>query len=67
MARPTVNANPVANAYADKRRERISEFSAPDGGGLISIRAMDDGTTLVSLYRLDDNVRVSAAPGVVLP
>jgi hypothetical protein len=56
--RPTVNARPVAQAYAAPN-ERILEFSGPTGtGGLISIRAHDDGTVSVDLYRLDAGVRV---------
>lgn len=61
MARPNVNTTPVADSYADKRRERIIEFGTAgrdECGGLIRISNNDDGTTSVHLYRLDAKVRV---------
>lgn len=59
MARPSIKSPCVADHYADKHCERIAEFSAPNGkGGLIRIRQNDDGTVLVSLYRLDPGVIV---------
>ncbi|MES2295377.1 MAG: hypothetical protein V4527_18925 [Pseudomonadota bacterium] len=62
MSRPSIKTRCVADTYADKTRERIAEFSAPNGkGGLISVRQNDDGTVTVKLYRLDDGVGIAAA------
>jgi hypothetical protein len=59
--RPSINLKCVADSYAEKSRERIAEFSAPNGkGGLICIRQNDDGTVTVSVYRLDAGVEVKA-------
>ncbi|MER9768922.1 hypothetical protein NKJ09_22990 [Mesorhizobium sp. M0189] len=53
----------MADGYADKSRERIAEFAAPNGkGGLISIKQHDDGNVTVVLYRLDPGVIVQAVP-----
>ena len=57
MAKPSVNTNPVANQYAG-HTERIIEYSSPNGGGLISLRTMDDGTLRVDLYRHDPTVTI---------
>lgn len=57
--RPYVNVTPVADKYADKRNERIIEFSSPSGkGGLISFREKEDGTLTVDLYRMDEGITV---------
>ena len=58
MAKPSVNTNPVANQYTG-RTERIIEYSSPNGGGLISLRVMDDGTLRVDLYRHDPTVTIT--------
>lgn len=68
MARPSIKSPCVADGYADKTRERIAEFSAPNGkGGLIAIRQNDDGTVTVSLYQLDDGVLVAAPAARIVP
>lgn len=59
MKRPSIKTPCVADRYADKRAERIAEFSTPSGkGGLIRVRQNDDGSVLVSLYRLDPGIIV---------
>ena len=60
IRKPRVNTNPIANAYAPDQ-ERIVEFSFQNegGGGLISLRPWQDGTSGVHLYRLDPNVKVT--------
>ena len=60
--RPTIKSPCVADRHhADG--ERIAEFSAPNGkGGLISLRQMDDGQLVISLYRLDAGVIVHCNP-----
>ena len=61
MKRPRIKSPCVADHYADKRFERIAEFSTPNGkSGLIRIRQNEDGSVLVSLYRLDPGVIVEA-------
>lgn len=61
--KPIVNSNPGANYYSSAE-ERIVEFSdaETDSGGLISFRRVN-GELLVSLYRLDENVRVVVERG----
>jgi hypothetical protein len=53
--------NCVANHYAGDR-ERIVEFSSPDGGGLISFWR-NNGRLRVDIYRCDDTVDVVAPKG----
>ena len=55
--KPRVVMTCVANRYAGPR-ERIVEFSHPNGGGLISFFACEDGNLLVQVYRQDDTVEV---------
>lgn len=63
MRKPKVTVNCVANAHSAPN-ERIVEFSDPLGnGGLISLRYMPDGTLLVDVYRVSDNVRVIVPEG----
>lgn len=60
MRRPSIGKGPASH-YADAN-ERIVEFSANDGtgtGGLLSIRRLDDGRLVVSVYRTDGPVEVS--------
>jgi hypothetical protein len=56
MPKPKINTRPVAGHYAAPD-ELIVEFSHPNGGGLISIRATDTGV-IVDVYRCDDTVTV---------
>ncbi len=60
MARIRVTVSCVADRYADKRRERIIEFTDPvtGKGGLISFARLDDGRLLLQPYRLDEGVEV---------
>lgn len=61
MARPTVNTSCIANKYANRHDERIIEFNdgTPGGaGGLISFKRLEDGSLSVSLYHLDEGVKV---------
>lgn len=54
-----VNCKPVADKYSSDN-EKIIEFSHSNGGdGLISIRFLPTGETIVDIYRLDNNVRVN--------
>jgi hypothetical protein len=55
MSKPEVILNCVANQYAAPQ-ERIIEFSHPNGGGLISFFATDDGRLHVDLYHVDATV-----------
>lgn len=56
----SINTNPVSAKYADKKTERIIEFSSKAGGGLISFRIMPNGGLRVSVYRHDATVDVFA-------
>lgn len=59
MDRPRVNPASLADKY-HAPGERIVEYSFPNGvGGLISLRTLDDGRTLVHLYRHDSTVEIS--------
>jgi hypothetical protein len=59
--RPSFSSTCVADRYADKRRERIAEFSFPDApeaggvtpGGLIRLAYRDGAPPLVELYRVE--------------
>lgn len=62
MRKPSVNTNPVANQVSGKN-ERIIEFSSNNGGGLISLWEMADGTLSVHLYRHDDTVKITVGGG----
>lgn len=65
--KPRVLTKCVANHYAASN-ERIVEFSFPgtkdheQKGGLVSFRRLSDGTTIVNLYGLDDDVKVVVDP-----
>lgn len=60
--RPAVIVNCVADRYADRGRERIVEFSFPNGkGGLIAFRQSDGGVCTINVYRMDEGVEVYSA------
>jgi hypothetical protein len=61
MPKPKVTVNPVANAYTSAN-ERIVEYSHKGLGGLMALRALDDGTLLVNLYRHDEGVLIRVSP-----
>ncbi len=58
MPKPKVTVNCVASHHT-RPNQRIIEFSEGGTGGLISLERMDDGTLLVSVYRLDDDIQVA--------
>lgn len=58
MKRPTIISRPVASQYQSPN-ERIVEFSHDNGGGLISIRALTDGTVAIDIYQQDSTVAVN--------
>lgn len=62
--RPVINHQCVASRYA-RPDEKIIEFEHPQGGGLISIQAMEDGTIAVSVYSCDSSVLVRSVPASV--
>lgn len=57
MRKPSAKLRCVANGYTAPN-ERVIEFSHPNGGGLISLRATDDGRLIVEAYQLDAAVDV---------
>ncbi|WP_329405450.1 hypothetical protein OG563_26680 [Nocardia vinacea] len=59
MKRPRVIKNCIASEH-QQANEQIIEFSHPNGGGLIAIRALEDGEIWVEVYSLDGPVRVNA-------
>lgn len=63
MRRPRVTTNCVAQKYASQD-ERIVEFYDPrtNKGGLIALRALEDGTLSVEVYRCDPGVTVNGRP-----
>lgn len=63
MRKPRVLTKCVANYYASPN-ERIVEFSHGDKSGLISFRAMNDGSMLVTVYRTDAGITVKHLPDV---
>ena len=61
--RPYIKTRCVADNYANKRCERIAEFD----GGLIRLNRAEDGKLYVSLYRLENDVRVFVDPAFLVP
>lgn len=63
--RPKVTLRCIADAYADKSRERVIEFFDPvlKQGGLISFCRQGDGILRVDVYRLDPKGQVSGPGG----
>lgn len=59
MRKPSVKTRCPANQYTGPS-ERIVEFSAGALGGLISFRALGDGTLRVEVYCADPGVIVRA-------
>lgn len=58
MRRPSIKSPCVADCY-HAPNERIAEFSTANGeGGLISIRQLDNGITLVELYNVSKGVLI---------
>lgn len=60
--KPKVNLTPPAAAI-DASGERTIEFSHAYGRGLISFRAMPDGTLRVEVHDQDPTVQVNVAMG----
>lgn len=64
--KPSVKTKCPANAFAAPN-ERIIEFAFSNGdGGLIAFRTHDDGSSHVSVYRVDENVTIHTEPKVAL-
>lgn len=63
MRKPRVLTRCVANYHASDN-ERIIEFSHDGKSGLISFRAMKDGTLVVTTYRTDPGIFVHHLPDV---
>ncbi|MBF6215916.1 hypothetical protein IU469_30970 [Nocardia puris] len=61
MKRPSFDTRCVASRY-QAPTERIVEVRHPNGGGLISIRALDNGAAVIDLYQLDPTVVANVAP-----
>lgn len=61
MKRPSLTIRSAAwHATYATPFERYAEFSSVNGGGIIGIRVMDDGTVRVEVSRCDDTVVVIA-------
>jgi len=66
VSRPEIDTECVLARW-DAPNERTVEFYSGAVGGYITIKALPDGQVLVSLFRLDDKVRVRVEEGHLAP
>lgn len=56
MKKPTLHKGPASNYAAPN--EIIREFSLGETGGLLSLRALADGSLVIELYRTSGDITV---------